>query len=246
MLPQYVKIGVGRTHGETKPNPQGSHPCDTRRVNPDQVRLFLVRHGEVDANRSFRYLGRRDDPLNATGREQAGDLARCLSDVSFDAVLSSPLLRTIETARAIAEPHGLTVECDDRLIELDFGEWEGRTRAEVTRTEKGRLDVERWENDPTRRATGGESFDMVRQRVTELADGMARDVPGSTVVVVSHMGPIKTLLCAALGISMGSGRRIFLDPATISVVDWGDRPVVRLVNSHAHLGFGNARWMARP
>jgi hypothetical protein len=57
------------------------------------------------------------------------------------------------------------------------------------------------------------------------------------------MGAIKTLLLAALNLPLESASRIFLDPATISVIDWGDAPVVRLVNSHGHLGFGNARWL---
>jgi len=57
------------------------------------------------------------------------------------------------------------------------------------------------------------------------------------------MGPIKTLLCAALQVPLTSASRIFLDPATISVIDWSSAPLVRLVNSHGHLGFGNARWL---
>ncbi len=63
------------------------------------------------------------------------------------------------------------------------------------------------------------------------------------MVLVSHMGPIKVLLCAALQLPLESAGRIFLDPATISVVDWGPDAVVRLVNSHAHLGFAKARWL---
>lgn len=63
------------------------------------------------------------------------------------------------------------------------------------------------------------------------------------MVLVSHMGPIKALLCAALDLPLTRSSRIFLDPATISVIDWGPQPVVRLVNSHAHLGFAQARWM---
>jgi broad specificity phosphatase PhoE len=64
------------------------------------------------------------------------------------------------------------------------------------------------------------------------------------VILVSHVGPIKTLLCAALGLPLTSARRLFLDPATVSVIDWGEAPVVRVFNSQAHPGFADARWAA--
>jgi len=215
-------------------------------VQPQTVRLVLVRHGEVDANRSYQYLGRRDDELNENGLGQADSLAVALTDVRVDAVLSSPLQRARETARRLAETAGLVVSTDDRLIELDFGSWEGRSRFEVIKTSPNDLaEVEGWEADPSRSTPGGESLLELQGRVVDLADELARERAGTTVVVVSHMGPIKALLCSALGVPLTSSGRIFLDPATISAIDWGPHPVVRLVNSHVHLGFGNARWLRR-
>jgi broad specificity phosphatase PhoE len=67
---------------------------------------------------------------------------------------------------------------------------------------------------------------------------------GQTIVLVSHVGPIKAILCAALHVPLTTARHLFLDPATISVVDWGARPLVRLFNAHGHLGWEAARWMA--
>jgi broad specificity phosphatase PhoE len=209
-----------------------------------QVRLVLIRHGEVDANRSFRYLGRRDDPLNETGRRQARALAEAAAGLPLDGVLTSPLRRARETADAIGQSAGVSVATEPRLIELDFGSWEGRTRAEVVRgCEADRIEVERWEGDPAAPTPGGESLVDVQRRSAGLADELARDRSGETIALVSHMGPIKTLLCAALTLPLTAARRIFLDPATVSVVDWGDRTVVRLVNSHGHLGFDGARWL---
>lgn len=208
------------------------------------VRLILVRHGEVDANRSYQYLGRRDDELNGNGLDQADSLAVALDELAFDGVVSSPLRRARETARRLAAPAGRAVTTDDRLIELDFGSWEGRSRAEVVATSPGaRLEVEAWEADSSRSTPGGESLLELQKRVIDFADELARERAGSTMVLVSHMGPIKVLLCAALQLSLESAGRIFLDPATISVVDWGPDAVVRLVNSHAHLGFSRARWL---
>ena len=211
------------------------------------TRLILVRHGEVDANRSYAYLGRRDDELNANGLAQARALAEAFNGTRVDRVVSSPLQRALVTAGAIAESLGAPVEIDHRLIELDFGSWEGRSRSEVIATgERERRAVEGWERDPALPTPGGESLLDLQERVVGWANDAAGHGAGDTVMMVSHMGPVKTLLCAALGLPLTSARRIFLDPATVSVVDWGDVPVVRLVNSHAHLGFSRARWMNQP
>jgi broad specificity phosphatase PhoE len=72
---------------------------------------------------------------------------------------------------------------------------------------------------------------------------LVEEFPGVSVALVSHVGPIKALFAAALGISQSASRRLFLDPGTISVIEWSDRPLVRLFNSHAHLGWDSARWM---
>ncbi|MEX1310315.1 MAG: histidine phosphatase family protein [Candidatus Sulfomarinibacteraceae bacterium] len=211
------------------------------------TRLILVRHGEVDANRNFAYLGRRDDRLNANGLAQARALADAFTGIHVDRVVSSPLQRALATAGAIAESAGAPLDTDRRLIELDFGSWEGRSRAEVVGSgEHERRAVERWEADPSLRTPGGESLLELQERVVGWANETAGDGEGQTVLMVSHMGPVKTLLCAALGVPLTSARRIFLDPATVSVVDWGATPVVRLVNSHAHLGFSRARWLDPP
>jgi broad specificity phosphatase PhoE len=86
----------------------------------------------------------------------------------------------------------------------------------------------------------------VQDRVVSFANEISSLHPAETVVVVSHMGPIKALLCAALDVPLTTARHVFLDPATVSVVDWSTSPVVRLVNSHSHLGWSNARWLGPP
>lgn len=125
-------------------------------MKPDTVRLILVRHGEVDANRIFHYLGRRDDDLNETGSKQALALALALAELPIDAVVSSPLRRTLETARRIGEQGDCEVEFESRLIELDFGSWEGHSRTQVV--EKSREDqmaIEAWESDSSLATPGG-------------------------------------------------------------------------------------------
>jgi probable phosphoglycerate mutase len=214
-----------------------------------RVRLFLVRHGQVASNRDLRYVGSRDEALTDLGRRQAGALAELLAALPLDAVVSSPLRRALDTAEAIAAASGRAVRVDDRLREQSFGTWEGLSRDEV----RGRsaVDAEQlltWERDSKVPPPGGESLDSVQRRVLALVDEIAAAQPGDLpwVVLVSHVGPIKSLLAAALDLPLDrGGRRVFLDPGTVSVVDWGDPPILRLCNSHAHSGWTSARWMER-
>lgn len=210
------------------------------------TRLLLVRHGETVANREFRYIGTRDDPLSAHGESQALLLADALAVLPLSAVYSSPLQRAYHTAVPIAEKLGLEARRLDGLRECNFGTWEGLSRAEVlARSEDDARRLRAWERDATVAPPGGESFANMQERVCAVVEQLAQEHPDQTIALVSHVGPIKVLLCAAMGAPISAAFRIFLDPATISVFDWHDREhaMVRLVNSHAHLGWQQARWM---
>ena len=210
------------------------------------TRLLLVRHGETIANREYRYIGVRDDPLSTHGQTQAVQLAEALAVLPVAAVYSSPLQRAYQTALAIAARHTLEVQTVDELCECSFGTWEGLSRAEViARSPEDAQHLSAWERDTAISPPEGESFEALRQRVCTAVNRLAQLHPGQTIALVSHVGPIKILLCAALDAPTSSIFRIFLDPATISVVDWRDRgpSTVRLINSHAHLGWERARWM---
>jgi len=216
-------------------------------VSEPSCRLLLIRHGEVDANVEYRFLGRRDDPLNETGLGQADCIGQLCASLPIDQVYSSPKQRARTTAEAIAAAAGSVLKLDPRLVELDFGDWEGLTRRQIIDGDPGRREfILRWDRDPSLAAPGGESLAGVQERVVGFADDMLRTHAGETLAAVSHMGPIKALLCAALDVPLTVARRLFLDPGTVSVVDWSTRPVVRLVNSHAHLGWNSARWLQRP
>jgi broad specificity phosphatase PhoE len=206
------------------------------------TRIVLVRHGETLANREFRYIGARDDLLTEHGWAQAEKLAGALSEFPLAGVYSSPLQRAYHTALSVATRHNLAVQVVDDLRESDFGAWEGLSRAEVMVQDGERLLA--WERDTSIAPPSGESLEAMHRRVLAFVEKLAGAHPDQTVALVSHVGPIKAVLCAALGAPVSSAFRIFLDPATISVVDWRQTmPVVRLVNSHAHLGWQQARWM---
>jgi len=93
--------------------------------------LYLIRHGQTDWNKSKIFRGRADVPLNERGCKEAQALSRHLEHVRATACYASPLSRTIETAGIVARPHSLEVKLDDRLIDMDFGEWQGKPEADV-------------------------------------------------------------------------------------------------------------------
>ena len=213
-----------------------------------RVRLFLTRHGQVASNRDLRYVGSRDETLTDLGRSQADALGGLLGQLPIELVLSSPLRRALATAEAIAKAARLEVKVDERLREQSFGGWEGLSRDEVrARSAEDRELLEAWERSAEIAPPGGESLQSVQRRALDLVEELRSGAPAGGmrwVVLVSHVGPIKSLLASALDLPLDrGGRRVFLDPGTVSVVDWGEPPILRLCNSHAHSGWTSARWM---
>jgi broad specificity phosphatase PhoE len=210
------------------------------------TRLYIARHGETLANREYRFIGSRDDPLSEHGQVQAAQLAEALAAFPMAAVYSSPMQRAYSTAIPVAERHALEVQKLDALRECGFGTWEGMSRAEIlARSPEDAQYLYEWERDANIAPPGGESMVDLQQRVCSGVEQLALAHPDQSIVLVSHVGPIKALMCAALGVPISTSPRIFLDPATISVVDWRDmtHAIVRLVNCHTHLGWQQARWM---
>lgn len=209
--------------------------------------LVLLRHGEAEGNRELRYLGSTDVPLTAVGEDQARQLASALAQYPLDALYSSPLKRARWTAARIGETTGLRVTVEPALCEQEFGAWENRTRDEVkSATPEALAAWERGEAPPP----GGESLDAVRARVVALADRLAVSHAGQMMALVSHVGPIKALVAAALGLAPSGAYRMWLDTASICVVDWQaggaepSRGMLRVFNASAHLD-PPARWLRR-
>ncbi|SIQ46204.1 bifunctional RNase H/acid phosphatase [Micromonospora avicenniae] len=202
------------------------------------TRLLLVRHGETEYTEQGRYSGRGDVALSARGREQIRATAARVAALApgAAAVVSSPLSRCTATAAAIAEAlGGVPVRREDDLIECDFGAWEGRTFAEVREGWPGELDA--WLASTAVAPPDGESFVQVAERAGRAVAALCEAYPRETVVVVSHVSPIKLMLRDALAAGDAFLHRLYLDAAGISVVDlWPDGGVaVRLVNDTAHL-----------
>lgn len=203
------------------------------------LRLFLVRHGQVPANREFRFVGTTDERLSAEGELEADNLGAAFEGLAVDAVYSSPRCRTLSTARRIDAKPQIVAD----LAEQDFGEWEGLTRQEVEGLgEKHRRALERLLLDPEIAPPGGESSADLSRRVERFVESL-RERGLRRVVLVSHVGPIKAILALALRLPADKARPLFLDTGSVSVVDWGERSLVRLLNCRGALGWQTARWM---
>jgi len=203
--------------------------------------LMLLRHGETALSVERRFSGVGSDPeLTPRGRTQSTSAAQRIellaASLPIAAVYSSPLRRARATAAEAAATLGLEVIEDQRLRETDFGEWEGHTFAQVR--DRWPAELAAWLSSTKVAPPGGESFDQTLVRVRRARGDLLARHPGQTVLVVTHVTPIKTLLRLALDAGPAVLYRIHLDLASLSLIDWyADGPaVVRLMNDTAHLG----------
>lgn len=204
----------------------------------DATGLILVRHGETAFTQQGRYSGRGDVPLSDEGEAQAMAAAGRVAGLSRDitAVLTSPLSRCVRTAELIAAGNGdPTVTVVNDLIECDFGDWEGLTFGEVR--ERWPEEMNAWLGSTSVAPPGGESFQAVAKRVRGVMATLLGSYPATSIVVVSHVTPIKLILRDALAAGDAFLHRLFLDAAGVSILDaWPDGGIaVRSVNETSHL-----------
>lgn len=201
--------------------------------------FVLLRHGETPLTPEKRFSGSggTDPALSAAGRRQAEATAAALAARgTIQAVVSSPLRRCRETAGAVADRLGLEVRIEEGLRETDFGAWEGLTFAEVR--ERHPDDLDAWLGSAKAAPTGGgESFATVARRVAVARDKLLARYAGKTVLVVTHVTPVKTLVRLALGAPPESLFRMELSAASLSVVAYysDGNASLRLLNDTSHL-----------
>jgi alpha-ribazole phosphatase len=188
--------------------------------------LILVRHGRTAANAAGLLQGRNDHPLDELGTQQALAIGASLGHV--ERVITSPLRRAVDTARAI----GPNLVVDDAWVELDYGVFDGRGHGDVA------VDVwDNWRADPHFAPPGGESLAALDMRVVAALDALSGDAIDRDVVVVSHVSPIKAAIAWAVGSSAGTiSWRCHLDVASICRIRVTPRgPVLVSFNETAHL-----------
>lgn len=206
------------------------------------TRLLLLRHGQTAMSLDRRYSGRGDVPLTDAGAQQAAAAAKRLASMDglviggeAAPIVASPLLRARQTAEAVADALGGRVSTHPGLLETDFGDWEGLTFGEAAERDP---DLHgKWLGDPALAAPGGESFDAVHRRVRRARDELLSTYGGRTIVVVSHVTPIKSLLRMGLDAGPSLLFRLHLDLASLSMVEFypDGNASVRLVNDTSHL-----------
>jgi probable phosphoglycerate mutase len=198
----------------------------------------LLRHGETahTAEKRFSGSGGHDPELSAEGERQATAAAERLAKVGgVEAVVASPMRRTLQSAYVVPSALGAEVRELDGFRECAFGEWEGLTLDEVR--SGWPVELASWLGDPKAEPPGGESFADVRRRVTRARDQLLARHPRQTVLVVTHVTPIKVLVADALTAKLDALYRMELSPATLSEVQWfeGGQASLRRFNDAAHL-----------
>lgn len=200
------------------------------------MRLVLIRHAQPEMH--GRIYGRLDPALSATGRAQARALVAGLRGVQLEAVYASPLRRALETAEPLARELGVEVTIHPSLVDIDFGEWEGRRFEELEQSDPELY--RSWMTQPTRtRFPGGENFGELQARVLAAFGEIRRET--ASAAIVAHAGVNRIILGNVLGLADDAIFRLDQPLAAVSVVDWiEEAPIVRAVN----LSLESAAWLA--
>ena len=194
------------------------------------TRLVLIRHGETAEACRGRCYGRLDVGLSPRGRVEAARTAAWLAPAPLTAIYASPLSRAVDSARPIAESHGLALQLDDALCELDFGALEGLTWDEAAARHPEVYAA--WMSHPTTvRFPGGESWAMLRARVLDRVRLFVAPRENETIAIVAHGGVLRAILADALRVADEDIFRLDQSHSAVSVIDYfRDTAVVRLLN----------------
>ncbi|MGY0886849.1 bifunctional RNase H/acid phosphatase [Corynebacterium aurimucosum] len=221
--------------GETSPSTASSTAADWRPECGPATRFILLRHGQTAMSAAKQYSGRANPELTELGKKQALAAAQALADTHIDAVVCSPLRRCQQTAAAVVTGRDLRVETVEDLIEVDFGRWEGKTFAEADAADP-ELHA-RWLKGTSVACPGGESLRAVHRRVSAARRKLQQRYAGQTVLVVSHVNPIKSFVRQALDSGPQTPNHLFLELASVSEVEFFDGgSTLHRFNDVGHLG----------
>jgi probable phosphoglycerate mutase len=195
---------------------------------PDTV--YLLRHGDSGRDTIRRYIGQSDEPLNANGRMQAMAWQQAFRDICLSRIYCSDLIRSLETARIIADGRGEPVQPLAGLREIDLGAWDGLEIDEVRRRYPDEY-RKRGEEPVDYRTPGGESFGDLADRVVPLFEEVVASM-SSTVLIVGHAGVNRVILCHLLGMPLSNLFRLEQGYGCLNILEHAtDSWVVRRVNS---------------
>lgn len=198
------------------------------------LKIYLLRHGQTPWNADGnKYCGRTDLPLTELGMAQAERVREQLKGISFNGIYSSPLQRAFTTAQIASG--GKQVTKDERLIETDFGQWEGKTRQQFIEENKELWD--QWMEDPTKTRAGGtgETAAEVLKRVDNFFNSLIQQYDEAEILVVAHNGVNRFYLAHKLGMNLKNYRRLMQDNSTITVFHLEKDGEFTLVHLNAQL-----------
>ena len=199
------------------------------------ARLFLVRHGVTDHNSSHKFLGHTDVELSDEGFRQVEKLRDRLAKEKFDIVYSSDLKRARSTAEVISAGHDAEIINCSELREINYGETESLTYGEIEK-KYPELAEAIHKFSPELSFPGGESLQGFIARTLKFLDRLNQNTPEQKILIVSHGGAMRTLLCNLLGVGQSYWRTFRLDNASLSIVDtYPQRAILSLLNDTSHL-----------
>lgn len=197
------------------------------------ARLFLVRHGKTDGELEL-YFGHTDIPLHEEGIIQARRLAKRLSSQRFSAAYSSDLKRALKTAEIVSSLQGLSVFPRPELRELNFGLLEGKSFDEIRRLYP--VESKAWFFRPDFSTPGGESLNSLKKRLKPFMYHIYRAAPDDNILIVSHKGTIRVIICLLIGLSLKDYWKISIEPASLSILETHpEGAVLHLLNDTSHL-----------
>ena len=200
------------------------------------ARLLLVRHGITDYNIARRFAGYSDIEMSADGYKQVERLRDRLANESIDTIYSSDLKRAMVTAEIISQDRGVGIVACPELREINYGEAEGLTFQEISHNYP-ELAESIANYDLRLEFPGGESFAGFITRTCALIDRLNQYVPKElTILIVSHSGPLRALICHLLGIGQSHWRKFRIDNASLSIIEtYPQRAILSLLNDTSHL-----------
>ncbi len=198
--------------------------------------LYFLRHGETVASKTGGFCGTSDVELTPEGQMMAKDFAVAYSNLDWTAIFSSPMRRTIATAKPLCDLVGIEMQLRDGLKEINFGQWEGKTPAEVNL--EFHDEYVRWQSEPGWNAPpGGERAINIARRSSEVIEEIEDTYTDGNVLVVAHKATIRIMLCSLLGIDVGRYRdRIDMPVAAVSIVEFGEQgPKLKKLSDRSHI-----------
>ncbi len=197
--------------------------------------LYFLRHGQTECSRSNSYCGSIDPELTPDGMEMAQVFADAYSSTSWKAIFSSPMRRTIATAKPLCDIVKLQPEFRDGLKEINYGQWEGKTPETVS--VEFHDEYIRWLADPAWYApTGGEMAIAIASRAMQVIEEIKQRYTDGNVLVVSHKATIRIMLCSLMGIDVGRFRyRLGCPVGSVSIVEFTSHgPLLKALADRTH------------